>query len=118
MKKITFCLLASLCMALSAYAGNSSGQFTGEIVVIVTSSNGKEEIKFNFSSEEDLKNFDIAQIGTDQLSHAHSIVVSVDSGDINLNYASIKLNLYMFDNNQKKNKVKDLCSYAIYVVTN
>lgn len=116
MHKITFYFLASLCMTLGTYASNSADQFSAEVIVIVTSSNGNEEIKFNFSSEDDLKNFDFAQIGTEQLSYVDSILISVDSGGNNENHATFKMKLSKYNHAQKINMFKVLRDQALYAL--
>jgi hypothetical protein len=112
MKKITFYLIALLFVAVSTYANNTSGHFKAEIVVTVKTAEGNKDIKFNFDSVDNFKNFDIGQIGSEKLSNANTIVVSIDSG-YPVNYVSFKLDLSSYNHVQKKNEVQDLCQYVL-----
>lgn len=113
MKKITFYLIALLFISVSSYANNGSGHFEASIVVTVKTADGNKNIKFIFDSVEEYKNFDIGHIGTEKLSYANTIVVSIDSG-YPVNYVSFKLDLSNYNHVQKKNEVKDLCQYVLY----
>ena len=112
MKKITIYLIALLFVAVSTYANNTSGNFEAEIVVTVKTAEGNKDIKFNFDSVDEFKNFDIGQIGSEKLSYANTIVVSIDSG-YPVNYVSFKLDLSSYNHVQKKNEVQDLCQYVL-----
>jgi len=113
MKKITFYLIALLFISASTYANNTSDHFEASIVVTVKTADGNKDIKFIFDSVDDYKNFDIGQIGSEKLTYANTIVVSIDSG-YPVNYVSFKLDLSSYNHVQKKNEVKDLCQYALY----
>jgi len=112
MKKITFYLIALLFISAGSYANNASGHFEAEIVVTVKTAEDNEDIKFKFDSVEEYKNFDIGQIGSEKLSYANTIVVSIDSG-YPVNYVSFKLDLSSYNHVQKKNEVQDLCQYVL-----
>ena len=112
MKKITIYLIALLFASVSTYANNTSGHFKAEIVVTVKTAEGNKDIKFNFDSVDNFKNFDIGQIGSEKLSNANTIVVSIDSG-YPVNYVSFKLDLSSYNHVQKKNEVQDLCQYVL-----
>jgi len=113
MKKTTFYLIALLFISAGSYANNNSGHFEAEIVVTVKTAEGNKDIKFIFDSVDDYKNFDIGQIGSEKLSYANTIVVSIDSG-YPVNFVSFKLDLSSYNHVQKKNEVQSLCQYALY----